>query len=255
MAETPISTTSAWHPDPFGRHLFRYWDGARWTEHVSDRGDTAVDPVPEGQSPPPPSVPAVLESQKLFFEHGGPNAKSGWPVFDGHSQHVGWVRQPGGFMAGVRPYHLVTTEEHPVLTAASAGTGLKTRRDVPLAVIGPQGQELGRFGPPESEWQSLRAKSREVAFTLYAGSAVVGRLRGNVTRFDGVGVVEDAAGNQIANIMKSEQKLSTFKVRLLFVLERDGTLADPLRSLAVAAPLALHTGICNQQIMWERGRF
>jgi hypothetical protein len=255
MAESQGSATPGWHPDPFGRHLFRYWDSGRWTEHVSDRGDTAVDPVREGESALPPSVPAVLQSAKLFFEHGGPNAKAGWPVFDGNSQHLGWVRQPGGLMGGVRPYHLVTTEDRPVLTAASAGTGLKTRRDVPLAVVGPQGQELGRFGPPESAWQSLRAKSREVGFTLYAGGAVVGRLRGNVTRFDGVGVVEDATGKQIANIMKSEQKLSTFKVRLLFVLERDGTLVDPLRSLAVAAPLALHTAICNQQIMWERGRF
>lgn len=35
----------AWKPDPSGRHEYRYWN-AGWTEHVSDGGVTAVDPMP-----------------------------------------------------------------------------------------------------------------------------------------------------------------------------------------------------------------
>ena len=43
---------ASWMTDPFGRHDLRFWDGQRWTEHVSDGGIAAVDaPVP----PPPPS--------------------------------------------------------------------------------------------------------------------------------------------------------------------------------------------------------
>ena len=34
----------SWCPDPTGRHEVRYWDGARWTEHVSDQGVQATDP-------------------------------------------------------------------------------------------------------------------------------------------------------------------------------------------------------------------
>jgi uncharacterized protein DUF2510 len=34
----------SWHPDPTGRHEMRYWDGARWTDHVSDAGVQSVDP-------------------------------------------------------------------------------------------------------------------------------------------------------------------------------------------------------------------
>lgn len=34
-----------WHPDPTGRHELRYWDGSAWTDHVSDAGITATDPV------------------------------------------------------------------------------------------------------------------------------------------------------------------------------------------------------------------
>jgi uncharacterized protein YxjI len=34
-----------WYPDPLGRHELRYFDGSNWTDHVSDRGVTGVDPV------------------------------------------------------------------------------------------------------------------------------------------------------------------------------------------------------------------
>lgn len=37
--------SGAWHPDPTGRHEHRYWDGSRWTQHVSDSGVAAIDPV------------------------------------------------------------------------------------------------------------------------------------------------------------------------------------------------------------------
>ena len=32
-----------WHADPTGRHQQRWWDGARWTEHVADAGVAGVD--------------------------------------------------------------------------------------------------------------------------------------------------------------------------------------------------------------------
>jgi len=45
-----MSTTPAnWYPDPVNRHQLRYWDGANWTEHVSDNGVAAIDPLqPKG---------------------------------------------------------------------------------------------------------------------------------------------------------------------------------------------------------------
>jgi hypothetical protein len=39
------SPAANWYPDPCGRHEFRYWDGAVWTQHVSDSGQTSADPV------------------------------------------------------------------------------------------------------------------------------------------------------------------------------------------------------------------
>lgn len=34
-----------WHPDPYGRHQLRYWNGDSWTDHVADGGQTSTDPV------------------------------------------------------------------------------------------------------------------------------------------------------------------------------------------------------------------
>lgn len=48
-----------WHPDPFGRHEHRFFDGDRWTEQVADQGATATDPVtPTDQAPSPGDVPS-----------------------------------------------------------------------------------------------------------------------------------------------------------------------------------------------------
>jgi hypothetical protein len=44
------SPSGAWHRDPSRRHELRYWDGTRWTEHVSDSAVTSMDPV-DGPAP------------------------------------------------------------------------------------------------------------------------------------------------------------------------------------------------------------
>lgn len=39
-----VSHAPGWHPDPFGRHEFRYFDGARWTGDVASGGVRSFDP-------------------------------------------------------------------------------------------------------------------------------------------------------------------------------------------------------------------
>ncbi|GEM_PF-5926110 len=47
----PVGATIApppppsWRPDPTSRHEFRFWDGSRWTEHVSDGAVQSLDPL------------------------------------------------------------------------------------------------------------------------------------------------------------------------------------------------------------------
>ncbi|WP_404439040.1 DUF2510 domain-containing protein [Microbacterium aerolatum] len=45
MSEATTPHPAAWHPDPTGRHQYRYWDGAIWTEHVADNSARSVDPL------------------------------------------------------------------------------------------------------------------------------------------------------------------------------------------------------------------
>ena len=34
-----------WYPDPTGRYEARYWDGLKWTGHISHYGATGNDPI------------------------------------------------------------------------------------------------------------------------------------------------------------------------------------------------------------------
>lgn len=43
MADPVPPPPAAWHPDPFGRHELRYWNGATWTASVSDGGVVTED--------------------------------------------------------------------------------------------------------------------------------------------------------------------------------------------------------------------
>jgi hypothetical protein len=52
--QSPDPLGPGWHPDPAGRHEYRYWDGAYWTEHVVDGGVESVDPLTGGVHTPQP---------------------------------------------------------------------------------------------------------------------------------------------------------------------------------------------------------
>jgi hypothetical protein len=43
-APTAAAAPAGWYADPSGRFELRYWDGGRWTEHVSRRGQQFTDP-------------------------------------------------------------------------------------------------------------------------------------------------------------------------------------------------------------------
>ena len=65
---------AAWLPDPAGVHELRYWDGAQWSEHVSDAGTPGQDPLPAplpppAAAPPPPPGPGASAA---------PAGKVGW---------------------------------------------------------------------------------------------------------------------------------------------------------------------------------
>jgi hypothetical protein len=63
-----LKDAPAWRPDPSGRHPYRYFDGERWTEHVSDGQAQTVDPLPAAAADEP-GVPLFRPFTSLRVEH------------------------------------------------------------------------------------------------------------------------------------------------------------------------------------------
>ena len=59
-----------WYPDPMQRHELRYWDGERWTDHVSDRGTTGIDPIDHSGAPTENGVLDRLDSGLTVGDEG-----------------------------------------------------------------------------------------------------------------------------------------------------------------------------------------
>lgn len=60
-AQGTSTTIVGWHPDPFNRFQLRYYDGAKWTAHVSSNGLPSVDEPPANAAAwvaPPSPQPA-----------------------------------------------------------------------------------------------------------------------------------------------------------------------------------------------------
>jgi hypothetical protein len=71
-----------WQPDPTGRHEYRYWDGSRWSDDVSDGGVASTDPVA--------GAPAATQT------FGG--ADQGPPTAPGPTYQAGY--DPSGYDSG-----------------------------------------------------------------------------------------------------------------------------------------------------------
>jgi hypothetical protein len=85
-----VTSPAAWLPDPTGKHDHRWWDGDRWTEHVADAGQAAVDPLGPGEQPPAPSEGPSNASEGT---EAATEASGGWA--DGGRADAGGEEQRG----------------------------------------------------------------------------------------------------------------------------------------------------------------
>ena len=73
-ATSAPSSPARWADDPFGRQRLRYWDGGRWTEHVSDGEGAVIDqPLP---SVPTMAVPRQFQPASFDFTPPQPGLAS-----------------------------------------------------------------------------------------------------------------------------------------------------------------------------------
>lgn len=85
---------AGWYPDPSGRAPFRYWDGARWTEHT----DQGTAPAPSPTTPAAPAAPSAAPMYTPAAPAYQPAAPGYAPAAPGHAPGapVGAAAPAGG---------------------------------------------------------------------------------------------------------------------------------------------------------------
>lgn len=262
------STPPNWYPDPVGRHQLRYWDGARWTEHVSTDGQTGIDHL---HAPPPVTVNVTAEAVQNQVRSGAglETAPSGggtiftepilvvnqkvklieitneYAVFDQRGQQVASVAQVG--QSSARKALRMLTSFDQFLTHRLEVRD--PRGDVELVLTRPAkvfkstvivedrtGHEIGRI--------AQRNMIGKIHFSLEAGNQVVGAIRAENWRAWNFRI-EDAAGTEVARITKTWEGLAKtlFTTADNYVVQIHRHVPQPLLSLVVASALSIDTAL------------
>jgi uncharacterized protein YxjI len=257
-----------WYPDPLGRHEHRYFDGANWTEHVSDHGRQGVDP-PTG-NPNTPTVnrsPDKIQRDVAYAGAAGSPGGGGslftepvlvvnqkaklielnneYAVFNQHGQQVGAVREVGQgamkkfvrMVSDLDQYfthklQVVDADGQVALALTRPAKVMKSR----IIVQGSDGRELGQIVQ-----QNILGKIR---FALVSGEQQIGSLNGeNWLSWDFN--VQDASGREVARITKTWQGFAKalFTTADNYVVQIHQQLAQPLHSLVVASALGIDTAL------------
>jgi uncharacterized membrane protein YhaH (DUF805 family) len=85
----PPPVPGSWHPDPSGRHHYRWWDGTKWTNHVATNGVTGTD-----GGPPQPTAAVVPATPTAALP------TPAYPLFAATPTASGWSSTHRPAMAG-----------------------------------------------------------------------------------------------------------------------------------------------------------
>jgi uncharacterized protein YxjI len=270
-----------WHPDPTGRHELRYWDGERWTEHVSDRGVTGTDPVDrptsgldrldggltvgdesrsvteqltgtghrgigldapvEGGGGGILTEPILVVNQKAKIIE----LNNQYSVFDQHGSKIATVQQVGQSAA------------KKVLRLVASVDQFMTHH---LEITDHTGQVVLKLTRPRKFVKSTvivsDATDREIGrivqqnaigkinFSLEADGRQLGTIRAENWRAWNFRI-EDAGGTEIARVTKTWEGLAKtmFTTADNYVLQISHRAAEPLNSLVVASALGIDTAL------------
>ena len=269
MSETGGTAAPDWYPDPFGRHEHRYFDGAKWTEHVSSHGRQSVDP-PAGEA----KVPTVKRSTERIVgdvaKAGGASGGLGggtiftepvlvvnqkaklievnneYAIFNQAGTQVGAVRQVGQsklkkvvrvvsswdqFMT--HKLQIVDMTGTPLLALTRPAKVIKSK----IVVEDGAGREVGQIVQ-----ENMVGK---INFGLHdAGGQKIGAIKAENWRAWNFSIT-DGAGTEVARITKTWEGLAKtlFTTADNFVVHIHRELDEPLRSLVVASALGVDTAL------------
>jgi len=268
MSETGTNPPD-WYPDPYGRHEMRYFDGAQWTEHVTSHGKQSVD-APGGTSHVPTVDRPVEKLQKDLSKAGvqagavqgggsvftepvlvvNQKAKlieinSEYAIFDQNGTQIGAVREVGQSKVkkAVRllsSYDQFLTHKFQIVDMGG-NVQLALTRPAKLVkskiiVQNGAGQEIGTIVQ-----QNAIGKIR---FGLEAGGHTYGSINAENWRAWNFNI-QDHTGAEVARITKTWEGLAKtmFTTADNYVVQIHRQLEEPLRSLVIAAGLAVDTAL------------
>lgn len=257
MTQTPAN----WYPDPLGRYELRYWDGGQWSDYVANQGVQGFDPLvaaqleQAAQSGGMQGGGTVLTEPVLVVSHRARvvDGSDEHAVSDRYGRQVGAVREirPHPAKKALRLFgssdqttaslEIADADGQVVLQVTRPTTVLKGR----VAVVQDgAGEEIGHI-VPQSVWGKVR-------FSLESGGHQYGAIdleNRHAWDFD----VHDETGTEVARISKHSDGVARGALRTAddYAVCLHRPLEDPLRSLVVAAALALDTTLKQDLEGWD----
>jgi uncharacterized protein YxjI len=262
----PQGTPAGWYPDPMGRHEYRWFDGNQWTDAVSSHGKQATDPVNAPPTMVQGTTPAEKIQQQVTKQAGvtGGAAPGGGTLFtepilvvnqkarlveinneyaihDQNGTQIGAIRQVGQSTAKKVMRVLTNVDQYMThklqVVDRDGSVALQLTRPAKLVkskiiVQNGQGVELGTIVQ-----QNAIGKIR---FGLMAPQGQVGQIQAENWRAWNFRIA-DAADNEVARITKTWEGLAKtlFTTADNYVVQIHAPLAEPLRSLVVAAAVSV----------------
>ncbi|MEY2434785.1 MAG: hypothetical protein QOC92_4510 [Acidimicrobiaceae bacterium] len=263
------TTAANWYPDPSGRHETRYYDGTQWTEHVASHGKQSIDP-PGGISHVPVVNRATDKVQGDVAKAGvqAGSAQGGgsifnepvlvvnqkaklieinneYAIYDQHGTQIGAVRQVGQSKAKkairllsnydqflTHKLQVVDMNGNVLLALTRPAKLLKSK----VIVQNCAGQDIGTIVQ-----QNAIGK---IHFGLESGENNYGSINAENWRAWNFNI-QDHTGTEVARITKTWEGLAKtmFTTADNYVVQIHRPLEEPLRSLVVAAGLAVDTAL------------
>ena len=277
-----MSTTPAnWYPDPTTRHQLRYWDGANWTEHVSDNGVSAVDPLqPKGLDRVDSALtignegdPSKIAQQISATGHRGAGVtgaafQGGGSIF---SEPILVVNQKAKLIELNNQYSVFNAQGQQLAAVNQVGQSAakKVLRLVSnfdqflthkLSVTDNSGAVVLHITRPAKVMKSTVIVADgagteigrivqdnvfgKIHFSLQAGGYTVGAIKAENWRAWNFRI-EDHSGQEVARITKTFEGVAKtlFTTADNYVVQFHTQLAQPLLSLAVASALSVDTAL------------
>lgn len=254
-------TAAGWHPDPGGRHQFRWWDGTRWTDQVADGNTVGTDPLPPApgapavaagassatKAPTPRSAQAdaILDRTHLRFCSGGAGgtAPGWWTVKDASGEKVARVfrRTNRATMWGL--------DDGAVLGAITRlGRKQPGKRSGDVAFgRNVMGIDLTDHAGKVWATRATFTAGLDLTWNFAVGGDKLLKVKVDVANFtgafQGAVLIDRTTKQEVGRITEQdiEGKRGQNDYTSWLCIERVPGLVDPLRSLVMSAPLALQT--------------